>query len=208
VKRILSAAILGCAAAAALAQADGGTPARPKRGSADAGVRRQKPILLGTDPPGRLRPNDPAPDAGAARTDPAREELRREIQQLRARLDALERERGQSQETAQQLQQITSELQQLRQQSADAEARRQEAADQQQARASSVESAVNGLYAAQSALATGSYGIDAQLSQAETAFTGQARRDVQAARVAVQNHDLQAARAYLAAAISEAQRGR
>ena len=207
VKRVLFAAVLGCAAAA-LAQADGGQRRRPARRGADAGVTRQKPVLLGTDPPGKLRPPDPSSDAGIASADAGPDEMHRELQQLRARVDMLERERAQSQQSTQQLQQINQELQQLRQQVADAEAQRQAEQDQARARRASVQSAVDALYGAQAQLAGGGYDVEAQLSRAEAAFTGDAQRNVRLARMALQNRDLAAARAYLSSAIAAAQQGR
>ena len=91
---------------------------------------------------------------------------------------------------------------------ADAEAQRQAEVDQAQARRASVQSAVDALYGAQAQLAGGGYEIEAQLSRAEAAFTGDAQRNVRLARTALQNRDLSAARAYLSAAIAAAQQGR
>ena len=191
----------------ALLLAQGRPAPRPGRGQADAGSER--PILLGTDPPGKLRPSPPTADAGVAGPHDARlDTVLQEVQQLRARIDTLERERVQAQQNAQKLDQVVQELQQLRQQVADAEARRQASEDQQQAQRASVQSAVDALYAAQQRLAGGNYSIEAELDQAQTSFTGQAQRDIQAARAALRNRDLAQARALLAAAISDAQAGR
>ena len=52
------------------------------------------------------------------------------------------------------------------------------------------------------------HAIETELDQAQRSFTGQAQRDVQAARAALRNRDLAAARALLSAAISDAQAGR
>ena len=186
---------------------------RSARGRADAGERAdagQRPIYLGTDPPGKLRPA-PATDAGtatSAATDAGWDEVHRQMQQLRARLETLEQERAQNQQTAQQLQQLTQEVQLLRQQIADAEAQRAAAEQQRDARRASVQTAVDALYAAQQALAGGNSSIEAALEQAQATFTGQAQRDVIAARAALRNSDLSGARALLAAAISDAQAGR
>jgi chromosome segregation ATPase len=178
------------------------TPRTP-RGRADAG-----PVLLGTDPPGRLRPA-PATDAGAiAQQDGGLDDVHRELQQLRARLEALERERAQAQENAQRLQQLVDDVHQLRQQIADAEAQRQAAEQERQTRRASVQSAVDALYGAQQRLAGGNSSIEAELDQAQSSFTGQAQRDIEAARAALRNHDLSTARALLSAAISDAQAGR
>ena len=207
VKRVFFAAVAGCAAAA-LAQADGGPRHRPVRRAADAGMSRQKPVLLGTDPPGKLRPPGPSADGGVAVADAGPDEVHRELQQLRVRVDQLERERAQSQQSSQQLEQITQELQDLRRQVADAEAQRQAELQEAQAQRAAVRSAVDGLYAAQAQMAGGGYEVDAQLSRAESAFTGEAQRNVRLARMALQNRDLAAARAYLASAIAAAQQGR
>jgi TolA-binding protein len=179
---------------------------RTTRGRADAGER---PIFLGTDPPGRLRPT-PATDAGtaAAPRDAGPDEVHRDLQQLRARLEALEQERAQNQQTAQQLQQLTQEVQLLRQQIADAEAQRAAAEQQRAANRASVQSAVDALYGAQERLAGGNSAIEAALDQAQSTLTGQAQRDIVAARAALRNRDLSAARALLSAAISNAQAGR
>jgi len=179
-------------------------PPRGSRGRADAG-----PVLLGTDPPGRLRPNPATADAGTtAQRDGGPDDLHRELQQLRARLDALEQERAQAQQNAQQLRQLVQEVQQLRQQIADAEAERQAAEQERENRRASVQSGVYALYTAQQRLAGGNSSIEAELDQAQSSFTGQAQRDVEAARAALRNRDLSAARALLSAAISDAQAGR
>ena len=180
---------------------------RPKRGRADAGTRAdagERPLLLGTDPPGRLRPTQAPPDGGvSADRDAGPDDVHRELQQLRSRLEALEQERGQAQQVSQQLQQLTLELQQVRQQIADAEARRQ-----LEDRQVLVQSGLDALYAAQQRLAGGDPSIESELARAQAAFTGQAQRDVEAARMAVQNRDLARARAMLSAAIFHAQAGR
>jgi hypothetical protein len=186
---------------------------RPTRGRADAGARADagdRPIYLGTDPPGRLRPPAATPDAGTAAVprDAGWDEVHRQMEQLRARLDALEQERAQNQQTAQQLQQLNQEVQLLRQQIADAEAQRAAAEQQREARRAAVESTIDLLYAAQQQLAGGNSSIEPALDQAQATFTGQAQRDVAAARAALRNSDLAGARALLGAAISHAQPGR
>src|SRR5882724_4176440 len=168
--------------------------ARPKRGRADAGARAdagERPLLLGTDPPGRLRPTQPPPDGGASvERDAGPDDVHRELQQLRARLDALEQERAHAQQIA------------------DAEARRQLEEQQREERQGLVQSGLDALYAAQQRLAAGDASIESELARAQGAFTGQAQRDVEAARMAVQNRDLARARAMLSAAIFHAQAGR
>jgi len=198
------AAVPALVLAVLLAQAPART--RTPRGRADAG---DGPILLGTDPPGKLRPSPPAPaDAGVAQRDAGPDEVHRELQALRARLDTLEQELAASRQTSQQLQQLTSVVEQLRQQVADAEAERQAELQQRQSQRAAVQSAVDALYTAQQQLQGGNASIDAELDQAQAAFTGQARRQVQAARNALRNRDLAGARALLGAAISDAQAGR
>ena len=179
------------------------TPSRTTRGRADAGG----PVLLGTDPPGQLRHE--ATDGGTAQAaDAGPDDVHRELQALRARVDALEQERARYQETSQQLQEITAQLQQLRQQVADAETQRQTTEQQQSEHHADVESAVSSLYSAQQRLQGGNSSIDAELAQAQAAFSGKAKMDVQAARDALQNKDLTGARNLLSAAISDAQAGR
>jgi DNA repair exonuclease SbcCD ATPase subunit len=134
--------------------------------------------------------------------------VHRELQQLRTRLEALEQDRAARAQTAQQLQQLAQEVQQIRQQIADAEARRLAEEQDRQARRAGVQSAVDGLYAAQQRLMAGDSSIEAELDRAQATFTGQALRNLEAARGALQNRDLARARGYLAAAISEAQAGR
>jgi len=176
--------------------------ARQQRGRPDGG-----PILLGTDPPGRLKPATPS-DGGVSQADAGPDEVHRELQGLRARVEALEQDRARSQQTIEQLQQLNTEVEQLRQQIADAEVQRQ-AADQQRAtQQASVQSAIDALYGAQQKMTGGNSSIEAELDRAESAFSGQARRDVEAARAALRNRDLGRARAYLNSAIANAQAGR
>jgi TolA-binding protein len=206
--------LLGIIPAATIAflMAQASPTARPKRGRADAGARAdagERPLLLGTDPPGRLRPTQAPPDGGApAERDAGPDDVHRELQQLRARLDALEQERAHAQQVSQQLQQLTLEVQQIRQQIVDAEGRRQLEEQQREERQALVQSGLDSLYTAQQRLAAGDASIESELARAQAAFTGQAQRDVEAARMAVQNRDLARARAMLSAAIFHAQAGR
>ena len=202
--RTAAAVVAGLLAALLLAQAGESAPRRRVRAPADGG-----PILLGTDPPGQLRratadagvAQVPAPDAGPSGTE-------KQILELRARVDALERQLQQQQQQSQQLEQISAQLQQLRAQVADAESRRQAEEQVQAQQRQQREGAIAALNQAQYALAGGNSDIAAALDRAEAAFTGQAQRDVQAARAALQNRDLSQARALLGAAISDAQQGR
>jgi hypothetical protein len=210
--RIFAAAALALSVAAALAQ--GARPqGRPARGTADGGsprVRTPGPILLGTDPPGKLRRAVSPADAGApVQRIAAPEDVQRELQQLKARVDALERERAQLQlQQSQQLEEVVRQLRELRGQIAGIDQQRQTAAQQKEAQYEQLQAGVSALQQAQDMLAVGDYAVDGQLGQAQAAFPPQAQRDVEAARMALQNRDLSAARAYLAAAIIHAQQGR
>jgi len=199
VRRIAS-ICAGMLVALALAQAGSSAPRRRVRSRADAG-----PMLLGTDPPGRLRPAPPI-DGGVAQQDAGPDEVHRELQTLRGRVDALERERALALGQSQQLEQVVRELRELRSQLSAAEAQKQAQQEQKAARYAQVQDTINTLYLAQQRLASGDYEIGAALDQAQAAFSGQAQRDIAAARQALQNRDLAAARAYLVAAISDAQR--
>ena len=93
----------------ALALAQVRAPARTGRGKADAGDR---PVLLGTDPPGRLRPASADAGTDGGTRDAGPDEVHRELERLRTRLDALEQDRVRAAEqTAQQLQQLSAEVQ-------------------------------------------------------------------------------------------------
>jgi len=198
--RTAIALVTGALAAMLLAQTGSGAPVRRARGRADAGP---KPILLGTDPPGRLRPSPPS-DGGVAQQDAGPDEVHRQLQALQARIDALERDRAQGQQQAELLQQLVGEMRDLRTQIADADGRRRATEQDRAARQAQVQSAVSGLQNAQYRLMSGDGSVDAELDQAASAFSGPARRDVEAARRALQNRDLARARAYLSAAISDA----
>src|SRR3954469_25915950 len=208
--RIAAALTIALGVAAALAQT-GSPQARTARGAADAGTKRARkdgPVYLGTDPPGRLRP-EPA-DAGIAQAvDAGPTPLQLEVQQLRARVDALERERSQAQQQqSQQLDEITRQLQQLRGELADTDSRRQASEQQQVARRQALDSGVSALHQAQDLLAGGNASVENQLSQAEASFPQEARRNIAYAREALRNGDLSAARSYLSTAIVDAQQGR
>jgi hypothetical protein len=162
-------------------------------------------MLLGTDPPGSMRLAPPS-DGGVAQQDAGPDEVHLELRALRGRLDALERERALAQGQSQQLEQIVRELRELRSQLSAAEAQKLAQQEQKAARYAQVQDTINTLYLAQQRLASGDFEIGAALEQAQAVFSGQAQRDIAAARQALQNRDLAAARAYLLAAISDAQR--
>jgi chromosome segregation ATPase len=165
-------------------------------------------VLLGTDPPGRLRAFGSSDGGVIAQSDAGADDLRREVAQLRARISALEQDRGQLQQQSQQLGEVVRQLQELRGQLADGESRRQAEGQREQAHREEVQTGVTALQQAQAMLAGGDASVDAQLTQAQAAFPPQAQKDIAAARGALQNRDLSAARAYLSSAIAHAQQGR
>jgi len=198
--RAIAASICGLLVALLAAQPGEGASKR-KRSRGDGG-----PIVIGTDPPGRLRL---VPDASvAAEADAGPNATERQLTELRLRVELLERQLALEQQQTQQLQQIAAEIRALRAQVSETETRRQEDEQQQAARRQDVQSAVDALTQAQTALASGNDNITAALDQAQATFTGMAARDVQAARYALQNRDLSQARYYLSAAISDALAGR
>src|SRR5437773_12430209 len=92
--RVLAAALFGITAAAALLGQADAPQGRAPRGRADAGSPRQGPVLLGTDPPGKLKASPPSDAGVTAQADAGVDAVRAEVQQLRPRVDALERERA------------------------------------------------------------------------------------------------------------------
>jgi len=148
------------------------------------------------------------PDAGAREPSLSVQQLQREVADLRARTGLLEQQIAVNQQQTEVLQQMSQQLADLRRQMAGAEDRRDEA-QQKGARQKQVsEEAIAGLVSAQKVLAGGNYDVSEALDAAELALTPQAQRDLGAARYAIQNRDLSAARNYLQAAISDAQAGR
>ena len=209
--RILLSLAVSLGVAAALAQGRPRPQDRSGRGQADGGtsrVRTQGPLFLGTDPPGKLRPQRAEPDGGTLVPRIAvPDEVQRELQQLRGRVEALERDRAQLQQQSQQLGEVMQLLQDLRGKIAEGEQRK--AAAQQQERAQRVqrESGVSALQQAQAALAGGDSAVEEQLALAQASFPPRAQYDIEAARTALRNRDLSAARAYLSSAIQHAQQG-
>src|SRR5258708_20344405 len=183
--RTVAAAALALSGAAALAQG-AGRQSRAAHGAADGGpprVRPPGPILLGTDPPGKLRRALSPSDAGdAVPRIAAPEDVQREMQQLKARVDTLERERAQlQQQQSQQLEEVVRQLRELRGQIADGEQQRQTAAQQRQAQDEQLQAGVSGLQQAQDRLGGGDNAGGGQLAQAEAAFPPPADADGPAA---------------------------
>jgi hypothetical protein len=183
---------------------------RPDAGSDDGG-----PVYLGPDRPGMLKPDPPGArdggvparinDAGASADAGTQAQ---QILELRARIATLEQQAALSQQQTQQMEAMNEQLQALRSQLADEANQRQQQQQNAQARRQAVQSAVDTLSAAQQQLSTGDAAIGNALDQAQSTFTGQAQRDIQAAREALRNGDLTAARYALSSAIANAQQGR
>ncbi len=209
--RILAALAVALCVAAALADGPPRPQGRSGRGAADGGtarVRTPGPYLLGTDPPGKLRPQRAEADAGTpVPRIAASEEVQRELQQLRGRVEALEQGRAQLQQQSQQLGEVMRQLQVLRAQLAEGEQKQAAAQKREQAQREQRESGVSALRQAQAALAGGDSAVEDQLALAQATFPPQAQRDIDGARTALRNRDLSAARAWLDSAIAHAQQG-
>jgi TolA-binding protein len=207
----LLAALLSLSVALLLAQTSSGARKRA-RARADAGTDGG-PLYLGPDRPGQLKPDPPARDGGprvpAVDAVPDGGSLAQlQMQELRLRISLLEQQLAASQQQVQQMQTLNEQLQALRGQMATAETNRQQQQDAQAAQQQAVQSAVANLGYAQQKLSLGDSSIEGVLDQAQSSFSGQAQRDVQAAREALRNGDLSQCRALLNAAISDAQAGR
>jgi hypothetical protein len=206
--------------------AQSGTGARKRsRGRADAGLSSFPspddggPLLLGPDTPGRIKVEPPARDGGlpdgstVAPPDGggSRSSQQAQIEELRGRISVLEQQATAAQQQAQEMRAMNEQLQALRQQLADADARRQQEQADEQRHRQAVQSAMSSLAGVQQQLLYGNSSdasVDQALDQAQSTFTGQAQRDVQAARMALRNNDVSAARAYLSTAMQDAQAGR
>jgi len=209
--RIFASLLAALSVTAALAQKGTRPQGRSGRGTPDGGVSRVRtpgPIFLGTDPPGKLRPQHAETDGGTpVPRIAAPDDVQRELQQLRLRVDALERERGQLQQQSQQLGEVMLQLQDLRRQLADGEERKQSALQQERAQQEQRESSLGALQRAQAALASGDSAVEDQLTQAQASMPPLAQRDLEAARTALRNRDLSAARGYIGAAMQHARQG-
>ena len=187
-----------------------GSDAAGRRSTADAGLRvvvpaDGGPVYLG-DSPDRMRvAGDGGATDGGADAGPRAEEL----QDLRNRVAALERELAMARADAGQ----TQELQKLNQQIADL--RDQLAQEQRQARAReqasedariAAQQAVSTLSAADRQLASGDAQVLDALDAAGPALPAAAQREVASARAAISSGDLAAARYHLGLAIAQAQR--
>jgi TolA-binding protein len=209
--RIL-AALLSLSVALLVAQTSSGARKR-SRGRADAGQSDDGgPLFLGPDRPGSLKPEPPAAHDGGVRaladagfnSDGG---TLAQLQELRARIAALEQQVANSQQQAQQLETMNEQIQALRDQLASMDAARQQEQQQTQAQKNAVQAGIESLGAAEQQLAVGNTSIGTLLDQAQASFTGQAQRDVQAARYALQSGDVAGARVYLSKAVTDAQQG-
>jgi hypothetical protein len=202
--RRVAAILVGLPVAAAIAAGTAGKPKRPAtRGAADGGDR---PIVLGPDKPGRLKPTPDAGTDGGSAQDARVELLERDLEVLRSRIDTLERGHQQLREQAAQQQQILQQLEALRQQIATADAQREEEAQAKQDQRDAVQGALRTLNAVDQRLAVGDYDVDAALASAQAALPEPARTNVRNAREALRNRDLANARASITAAAVSASR--
>ena len=145
------------------------------------------------------------PDAGAAEKGPRSSEG----DDLRRRLAALEQELAAARDQRAEVERLNAQVAELRQRVADVEERR--AAERQEILASRAQAqqAVGTLYAAQQALASGNTDIADSLATVATALPPPAQREIEAARAALAERDLYAARSHIAAAIAATEsRGR
>ena len=215
--RLVAAAVSALAAASLAAAPRKSAPA--SGGGADGGTRSTraaklrappKPTILG-DPPGTLsnwrEAQKEGPDGGHEPSASV-QELQREIADLRTRTGTLEKQIAATQQQTEVLQQMSQQLADLRGQMAGAEDRRDEAQQRTLLQRQQSEDAIAGLVSAQSVLAGGGSDVSFAIDAADQSLTPQARRDLGAARSAIQNHDLSAARTYLQSAIADAQAGR
>jgi hypothetical protein len=193
--------------------AESGDPGGDKAGESAGGgatrrTRERAPHVLG-DPPGKIHisSGETGADAGPPADNRARqiEKLDQQVNELRNRTAALEAQLSRSQEQGAQLQRLNDQMGELRALLTSEAQRRAEAEQAQTAQRQQVQDAISSLLSAQQLLAVGSSDVSAALNQAEATFEGDARRDVAAARQALQNRDLSAARYYLGAAVSHAQ---
>jgi hypothetical protein len=170
-------------------------------------MRERAPRILG-DPPGKVRVSsgETLADAGPPENRAQVEKLEQQVGELRGRTAALETQLARSQGQAALLQRLNDQMVDLRTQIAAESERKAQAEQAQAAQRQQVQDAVSGLVSAQQILAGGSADVSYALNQAEAAFEGAARRDVAAARQALQNRDLAAARYYLGAAVAHAER--
>ena len=171
-------------------------------------LRERAPRILG-DPPGKVRVSsgETRADAGPPPENRAQvEKLEQQVGELRGRTAALETQLARSQGQAALLQRLNDQMVDLRTQIAAESERKAQAEQAQAAQRQQVQDAVSGLVSAQQILAGGSADVAYALNQAEAAFEGDARRDVAAARQALQNRDLAAARYYLGAAVAHSER--
>lgn len=149
-----------------------------------------------------------APDGGVpAAPKPARpatgevEALKKRVTELEARTAELERQAKQVDALSKKLDQATDDLAALKR---DADERKQ--AEQQAAeRKQRFEDVARGLSVADEQLSSGNTNIEASLRAAEATYSGPALELVRAARQALANGDVAAARKYLALAVYEAQ---
>jgi chromosome segregation ATPase len=132
------------------------------------------------------------------------EALRKRIAELEARTAELERQVKQVDALAKKLDQATDDLEALKRDAAERRQAEQRAAERKQR----LEAVARGLAAADEQLAFGNTDIEESLRAAEATYTGTALELVRAARQALANGDVAAARRYLALAVAEVRQAR
>lgn len=192
--------ILLCAVAS-LALAQGKPAAGPSR---DAGVA-VPPRTASAAPDGGV----PQPAGTAAGSSSEIERLRREVSDLKLRsLEAEQRAQTKADALAAQVDKLSRQLDDIKGQLTtvtEAEERRADAELAAQTRRTSTAAASTNLNAVLTNLSSGNTGgIEPSLRYAETVFTGNAQKNVQAARAALANGDVFAARQYLILALIDA----
>jgi hypothetical protein len=133
--------------------------------------------------------------------DPELERLRHELTELKA---LVARQAAQTDALLTSVEKVSKQVAAIRSDLADAEQRKADAKTQVDAQRASTTQAIASLNWATQQLSTGSANVGDALKVAEAAFSGAALKDVQNARLALQNGDLSAARQWLALAMAEA----
>ncbi len=138
--------------------------------------------------------------------DPELATLRHEVVELKA---LVARQAAQTDTLLTSVEKVSKQVAAIRSDLADAEQRKADAKNQLDTRRAETTQAINSLNWATQQLSTGSTtNVGDALKLAEAAFTGLALKDVQNARLALQNGDLSAARQWLSLAMAEASNAR
>lgn len=138
------------------------------------------------------------------------DKLRKEVSELRLRTAELERQnQTKSDALTERFEKFSKQLEDMKGQLAkltETEERRSDAEEAAQSHRSAKAAASTSLNGVLGGLALGNTaGVDSALRYAESVYTGNAQRDVQLARAALSQNDLNSARAYLILALMEAE---